>query len=145
MAEEQCSIIHVEDSDDDSQLLSIHLKRANISVRFIRLRDGEEAINYLLKNPETRKTASKHSLVVLDLGLPKFSGFEVLEELKKQEDLSHRVIVFSGSSSPDDRKKCISLGANDYFVKPFQLVDYEAFIKGPLATHLSEVCPHITH
>lgn len=58
------------------------------------------------------------ALVLLDLVLPKKSGFEVLSELKKSPETQNiPVIILTALSADDDIKKGLSLGANDYIVK----------------------------
>jgi DNA-binding response OmpR family regulator len=74
--------------------------------------DGEQAIE-MLRN-------AKYTVVLLDLLLPKKSGFEVLEALKEDsvlKEIKQIVIVLSNLGSDDDIKKAIGLGAVDYFVK----------------------------
>lgn len=61
---------------------------------------------------------SKPDLVLLDLILPGKSGFEVLEDMKKDPELKHiPVLVVSNLGMEDDVKKALALGANDYFIK----------------------------
>ena len=60
----------------------------------------------------------KPEVIVLDLVLPKKNGFEVLEEIKANENTkSIPIIVVSNLGEDEDIKKALSLGAADYFVK----------------------------
>ncbi|HUO58793.1 MAG TPA: response regulator [bacterium] len=60
------------------------------------------------------------NLVLLDLGLPKLDGFEVLKRIREQEGTKHiPVIIFSVLGEQKDVKKGLELGANDYTVKGF--------------------------
>jgi DNA-binding response OmpR family regulator len=60
----------------------------------------------------------KPDVIVLDLVLPKKNGFDVLEDLKADDDLETiPVVVVSNLGEDDDIKKALSLGAADYFVK----------------------------
>lgn len=61
-------------------------------------------------------------LVLLDLGLPKMSGFEVLDQLKASGHLNHTpVIVVTGRKGLDDAVRCIENGADEYLTKPVQI------------------------
>ena len=62
--------------------------------------------------------ADTFDLVLLDLLMPKKSGFEVLEEMRKNPTLTNiPVIVLSNLGEDENVKKALRLGANDYFVK----------------------------
>lgn len=72
-----------------------------------------------LKGWEMSREA-KPDLVLLDLGLPKMNGFEVLEKLRADEATrTLPVIVFSVTGEPKDIEKAMGLGATDYAVKGF--------------------------
>jgi CheY-like chemotaxis protein len=59
------------------------------------------------------------NLLLLDLKLPRVTGFEVLEWLRSHPDLRHMlVVVFSSSDQPEDINRAYALGANSYVVKP---------------------------
>jgi CheY-like chemotaxis protein len=111
-------IVLVEDNPADAEMLETALQQAGAPVDIIRLDDGIKAIEYLTQN----NISSKHDLVLLDLNLPRLSGFEVLERIRACEDLkSLPVIVMSGSSDPADIERCYRAGANSYICKPSHL------------------------
>ncbi len=64
-------------------------------------------------------------LVVLDLGLPKLSGFEVLKRLRSRGS-KIPVLILTANGNVDDRVKGLDLGADDYLSKPFVLAELEA-------------------
>ena len=64
-------------------------------------------------------------LVVLDLGLPKLSGFEVLKRLRSRGS-KIPVLILTANGNLDDRVKGLDLGADDYLSKPFVLAELEA-------------------
>lgn len=64
-------------------------------------------------------------LVVLDLGLPKLSGFEVLKRLRSRGS-KMPVLILTANDNIDDRVKGLDLGADDYLSKPFALAELEA-------------------
>ncbi len=62
----------------------------------------------------------KPNLVLLDLGLPKVDGFEVLRRMREDAETKNiPVIIFSVMGEPKDIKKALEMGANDYTVKGF--------------------------
>ena len=64
-------------------------------------------------------------LVVLDLGLPKLSGFEVLKRLRSRGSKTP-VLILTANGNVEDRVKGLDLGADDYLSKPFVLAELEA-------------------
>jgi two-component system, OmpR family, response regulator len=67
-------------------------------------------------------------LVVLDLGLPKLSGFEVLKRLRARGS-KMPVLILTANDNVDDRVKGLDLGADDYLSKPFVLAELEARVR----------------
>jgi DNA-binding response OmpR family regulator len=71
--------------------------------------DGAEALRAIRSEPL--------NAVVLDLGLPSLSGFDLLTELRRDSDIP--VVIVSGRSDEGDRLQGLRLGADDYLVKPY--------------------------
>jgi len=69
-----------------------------------------------------------YEAVVLDLGLPKMDGFEVLRRLRSRK-INTPVIILTAHDSLDDRVKGLDLGADDYLAKPFKLPELEARLR----------------
>jgi len=67
-------------------------------------------------------------LVILDLGLPKLDGFEVLKRLRRRANTTP-VLVLTARDTLDDRVKGLDLGADDYLTKPFELPELEARVR----------------
>ena len=122
-------ILLVEDNPDD-EALTLHALEANkIGNRVVVLRDGAEALDYLLaRGPHERRAEQEApTLVLLDLKLPKVDGLEVLRQLRANESTAFiPVVVLTSSREQEDRLKAYSLGANSYVRKP---VDFDEFIK----------------
>ena len=79
--------------------------------RVLRAEDGDEGLRLARQ--------SQVALVLLDLRLPGRSGWEVLEQLKKEPELSSiPVVVFTASAGVSQRGRALSMGAADYMVKP---------------------------
>src|SRR3989344_3964847 len=101
-------ILIVEDEEVLLEVLKEKLEEDDYDVRIAR--DGEEAIS-------VTKTF-KPDLILLDLLLPKKSGFDVLRALRSDLDLKTlKVVVLSNLSDDQQVKEALSLGARDYFVK----------------------------
>ncbi len=69
-----------------------------------------------------------YDLVILDLGLPKLDGFEVLKRLRRRASATP-VLVLTARDTLDDRVKGLDLGADDYLTKPFELPELEARVR----------------
>jgi len=105
---EQKNVLLVEDEPLLGNLLKQRLEREGINV--ILNRDGEEALATL--------RGFKPDLILLDIILPKISGFEVLEQLKIDPQFERApVIIVSNLGQDSDIAKGESLGAVQYFVK----------------------------
>jgi two-component system OmpR family response regulator len=70
-------------------------------------------------------------LLILDLGLPKLDGFEVLRRLRKH-NVMLPVLILSGREQPEDKVIGLDLGADDYLVKPFSLSELQARVRALL-------------
>jgi CheY-like chemotaxis protein len=125
-------ILIVEDNEDDIILVKRALKKAGVSARLSIVTDGEQAIDYLagtgiFEHPEKPPLPV---MVLLDLKLPKRSGFEVLEWIRSHATLATLpVVVFTTSTLPRDLEKAYALGANSYLKKPVSLDDTTALLR----------------
>ena len=103
-------ILVVDDDENIRELVSATLE--NEHYKIYEAVNGEEAIN-LAKD-------KKPALILLDVSMPLKDGFEVCKILKThQETRSICVIMLTGKTNEDDKRKCGELGANDYITKPF--------------------------
>lgn len=73
-------------------------------------------------------TTGSYDLVILDLGLPKMPGLEVLRRLRARK-LKVPVLILTALDGTNDRVKGLDLGADDYMAKPFELVELEARVR----------------
>jgi CheY-like chemotaxis protein len=106
-------VLVVEDSADDLLLLRRAFAKLNLEQLIEVATDGEAAISYL-KDPNKPHP----ELVLLDLNLPKRSGFEVLGWIRQHAHVKHLpVVILSSSSEPNDLKRAYALGANGYLEK----------------------------
>lgn len=119
----------VEDNPADAEMLKVALQEAGANVNIVILRTGAEALAYLLGNDDSKSPLC--DLVILDLNLPKVSGFEVLEKIRGADSLKALpVVMMSGSKNREEIDRCYSLGANAYISKPTHLSEiYETAAK----------------
>src|SRR6185369_16506418 len=115
------AILLVEDDEADILLLRRAFRNAHIANPLLEVRDGQEAIQYLAGEGcyEDRTRYPIPFLVLLDLGLPKLSGFGLIAWMRDQPQLSNLiVVVLTASDHVPDVTKARDLGANSYLVKP---------------------------
>ncbi len=114
-------ILHVDDDPNDLLLLAHACKAANFPCRIESATDGEMAIEYLSGegNFANRKLHPLPSLVLLDLKMPRKSGFEVLSWIRHNPRLKRLpVFIFTSSRHQEDVDHAYELGANAFLVKP---------------------------
>ncbi|MFN6519028.1 MAG: response regulator [Nostoc sp. CreGUA01] len=132
MNPEQQTILLAEDDSDQVLLIRRALRKANLMQTLQVVSNGEAAISYLCGEGEyaDRERYPLPILVLLDLKMPRKSGFEVLEWLKQQPELRRLpVIVLTTSKETTDVHKAYDLGVNSYLVKPVAFSDLTAMIK----------------
>lgn len=127
------AILVAEDDPDDAFMLRRAFTAANIANPVAFVSDGDEAIAYLAG---TGRYADRdlHPLpvvILLDLKMPRRSGFEVLEWLRAQPGVGRLpVVVLTSSRESRDVTRAYELGANSYLVKPSSPEDLIATVRG---------------
>lgn len=94
--------------------------------------DGQEALDYFAGAGKfaDRRAFPMPGLVILDLKLPRASGFEVLREIRAHPEWRKLIVVIlTASGSDDDIAKAYELGANAYLVKPIELTDFTKIVQ----------------
>jgi len=86
----------------------------------------------------------RFDLLLLDLGLPRASGLEVLRTLRARGDATP-VIVLTARDGPGDRVAGLDAGADDYLVKPFDLDELLARMRALLRRHAGRAAPLLRH
>jgi two-component system response regulator len=117
----QREVLFVEDSAGDALLTQQILAESALPVRLHIARDGEQALVML------RDERFRPAMIILDLSLPKVSGFEVLEQ-NPRKDIP--VVIFSASVRTSDKERTLSLGAKEYIHKPMDMVGYRNAVLG---------------
>lgn len=120
-------ILLVEDDDNDAFGMELAFRQANLSGRVRRVRDGQEAIDYLAGAGiyANRSAHPLPSLLLMDWHLPQKKGFEVLRWVRSHPTLAHlATVVLTSSEREADKKEAYALGANSYLLKPDNFVDF---------------------
>ena len=120
-------ILLVEDNPDDEALTIDALRTGGLHCEIDVARDGAEALDFLFgrEGLSGGSPEGPPHLILLDLKLPKRSGFEVLAALRSNERTRYTpVVVLTSSSEDEDMRESYGIGANSYVRKP---VDFERF------------------
>jgi CheY-like chemotaxis protein len=122
------TVLHVDDDPNDSALLLNASRKAKVNFNIETIPDGEQAIAYLSGQGAYRDQAQHQipSLILLDLKMPRATGFEILRWIRQHPELNQLpVIVLSGSELQEDIRRAYAEGANSYLVKP---LGFEALV-----------------
>jgi two-component system OmpR family response regulator len=94
------------------------------------LRGSDYAVDCVADGAEADLVLTAHSydLVILDLGLPRLDGYEVLRRLRRRGSKTP-VLILTARDALDDRVKGLDLGGDDYISKPFDLPELEARVR----------------
>lgn len=114
-------ILLIEDSADDAQLIIRAFERVGVENPVRRLRDGEEAMAYLagIGQYGDRVQHPIPAVILLDLNLPKFNGYQLMVWLRMQPELKRiPVVVLTESQDAASINRAYDAGANSYLVKP---------------------------
>lgn len=115
MPKSETRILLVDDSDDDIFLVREAFKDSGVAHRLDAISDGEEALSFL------REDGNRPDVVLLDINMPRFSGFDVLEWVQSDPRLRDiPVVMLTTSDQPDDIRRATEGGARDYFRKPVE-------------------------
>ena len=109
-------ILVVDDEEPIANLIRMNLTRQGYACTCAY--DGQKAADLLEKNP--------FDLVLLDIMLPKFDGYDLLAFIRP---MGIPVIFLTAKGDVNDRVKGLKLGAEDYIVKPFEIVELLARIE----------------
>ena len=119
-------ILLVEDNPGDARLTREALREARVRNNLHVALDGVEALAFLRRQGKYAAVPSP-DLILLDLNLPKKDGREVLDEIKRDDQLRHiPVVILTTSQAERDIVESYRLRANAYVTKP---VDLEQFLK----------------
>jgi CheY-like chemotaxis protein len=119
-------ILLVEDSPADTELIRLSfLKMAPPAFELVAFASGEEFLSYVESHPEPEA-----AFILLDLNMPRMSGFDVLEKMQSQGKVRDiPIVVFSSSMQHGDMSRCYELGANAFITKPFDVAEFDSTIQ----------------
>ncbi len=116
-------LLLVEDSVADAKLVGMALEESASTSELVVAEDGAEALALLAA--VTAGERPRPDLVVLDVNLPRVSGFDLLRRIKGDADLrAVPVVVFSTSRAPVDVAAAYACGASSYVVKPLDVQEF---------------------
>ena len=123
-------VLLADDDQDDRELFSEALASLDSDIAYEGVEDGKEALETL------QKKATRPSIIFLDINMPVMSGWDVLKQLKSNEQYGDiPVIVYSTSSGLREKKTAFDLGALCFVTKP----DDIKLIRGMLEIVLSSI------
>jgi len=120
------TILLVEDNPQDEMLTVRALRRANVANRIDVVRDGQQALDYLFVRGEfADRESGLPTVILLDIGLPRLSGLEVLEQLRANELTALLpVVILTSSDEERDRLSSYEFGCNSFVRKPVDFADF---------------------
>jgi two-component system response regulator len=122
---EKIEILLAEDNERDAEMTLRALRKNNLGNRVHRVKDGEEAIEFLFSAGRAAEALPK--LILLDLKMPKVDGIEVLRRIRSEERTRILpVVIMTSSNEERDVVESYRLGVNSYIVKP---IDFSAFVE----------------
>ncbi len=133
MLKENAGILLVEDDRVDVMTVQRALQRNRISNPLYVARTGFDALA-MLRGDGVPAISPPPALILLDLNLPKMSGIEFLEELRRDQALcSLSVIVLTSSDEPRDRAAAFKYEVEDYIIKPHSFDEFARVMATVLA------------
>ncbi|MGP0062527.1 MAG: response regulator [Isosphaeraceae bacterium] len=128
MAVEPLLIVLAEDDDGHASLVQRNLERAGLANGLERLKDGQEALDFLRAEGDyAGRNTSQPVLLLLDIKMPRVDGVEVLRQIKSDPRIALiPVIMLTTTDDPREIQRCYELGCSVYITKP---VDYQGFVE----------------
>lgn len=123
---EPLTIVLAEDDDGHAALIHRNLQRAGLDNGFIRVRDGQEALDLIAARDSGQADPTHGILLLLDINMPRVDGIEVLRRLKADPATATiPIIMLTTTDDPREVQRCYGLGCNVYITKP---IEYDQFI-----------------
>ncbi len=124
------TILAIDDSDEDFEVLRMSLMAAGAMNPLMRCTEAGPALKFLDQHADAAHGESLPALVLLDLNLPDMDGRELLSRVREDARLQAvPMIILSTSTNPHDVLACYRSFANGYLVKPVELEKFEAMIR----------------
>ena len=123
---EHLIILLAEDDDGHASLIQRNLKRAGVANGIVRVKDGQEALDYLRGEGDfAARPPDVPLLLLLDINMPRVDGVGVLRAIKADARLAQLpVIMLTTTDDPREVERCYQLGCSVYITKPVQYQDF---------------------
>jgi two-component system, chemotaxis family, response regulator Rcp1 len=132
-------VLLVEDDLEDAGMTIDALNQGDVRCRISLVRDGEEAIEFAFRRGKYRR-APLPDVILLDLGLPKLNGREVLAQIKADETLARiPVVVLTSSRTHREILEQENLHVESYMIKPIDFDQFRCVVKSLRKYMLSDV------
>ena len=121
------TIVLVEDNTQDELLILRALRKANLANRIDVVRNGQQALDYLLNQGEFAQPVERDLpvVVLLDISLPRLSGLEVLRAIRANPRTALLpVVILTSSDEERDRLASYANGANSFVRKPLDFSEF---------------------
>ena len=131
MAAEPIHIVLAEDDDGHATLIHRNLERAGLVNGFVRVKDGQEALDFIRgEGAYAGHPPPGNVLLLLDINMPRVDGVEVLRRLKADpRTAAVPVIMLTTTDDPREIERCYQLGCSVYVTKPVEYADFIEAIK----------------
>lgn len=128
-SEKVIKFLLIEDDDSHAKIISKTFERERIKNSLERVRDGEEALDFLMQRNKY-KNSKLPDVILLDLKLPKIDGIEVLKEIKSNNVLSRiPIVVLTTSAAEKDKLAAYNNHVNSYLIKPADPENFRKLVK----------------
>jgi CheY-like chemotaxis protein len=126
MKTDHLMILLAEDDDGHASLIQRNLKRAGVANQIVRVKDGQEVLDYLRSEGAfAGRSEDAPLLLLLDINMPRVDGVGVLKAIKADFKLAQLpVIVLTTTDDPREVDRCYQLGCSVYITKPVQYRDF---------------------
>lgn len=129
------NVLLIEDNPGDANLLLI-CSRDYPGIEIFNAPNALQANRFLHRTAPFDEVAIP-DLVLLDLTLPVFNGFDILQGMREVPDLAHvPVVVLTSSISQADKDRALKLGATDYLIKPVEWGRWQTMVSRIFRRHL---------
>lgn len=121
------SILLVEDNRQDEKLILRALRKVNLANQVDVVRDGQQAVDYMFREGEfaAREGEALPTVVLLDIGLPRVSGLDVIKRLRSDPRTRLQpVVILTSSDEERDRLASYEDGANSFVRKPLDFAEF---------------------
>ncbi len=116
-------LVLVEDDPSDVMLIELAMKKSRVPAEVHVLADGDTAVRFI----ESSGGQQRGTLYMVDLNLPRRSGFEVLEAIRKLRAADEAIcsIAMSSSTTFSEQSRALALGASQFISKPSSVAELD--------------------